>query len=1074
MPPVALAVAQAVAYAVGYAGASAAVIHFSLAAAYFLTTAALTFGGSYLIGRLIGPKLPGGALLQASPLQMTKQPVTPRRVIYGQTRVSGAIVYMLTSGTKNEYLHVVIVLAGHECAEIGDIYFNDELAVTAAGVVNSPFTGLVRVNRHLGSDSQTADSDLVAESGGQWTTNHRLRGIAYVYVRLKFDQSIFPGGIPNISAVVKGRKVWNARSGFTEWSDNPALIVRDYLADAAYGLRVDYATELHEASFDAAANICDEAVALAAGGTEKRYTLNGSFDLSAEPATVLEQMTGSMAGFITYIGGVWRCQAGAHQTPTETLTENDARGPISVQTKLSLRDTCNRVKGTYLSPAEKWQPTDCPPVVNSTYLAEDGGLEIWRDLQLSFTNSASMGQRLFKIELERTRQDMIVTMPCKLTALRVRAGEVVRVNKTRFGWSGKMFTVTGLKFSLYDSAGAPALGVDLTLRETAAEVWDWASGEETIADPAPNTTLADPRNVAAPTGVTLTSGATTVMIQKDGTAVPRLKVAWTAPNDQAVQSGGRIRVQYKRSADSDWSEAAPVQGAQTFLYLLDVQIGTAYDVRVQSENNFGVVSSWATPTPTSHTVTGDTAAPSAISAPTAVAYPGFNLVAWAASTAADISEYRVYRHTSATFAGATYLGETPGLEWRDQGATPGTAYYYYILPVDFSENPPLGTTTNVSTASGAVTTLLAPVGATTPSNPTAAAKPGTPVDGTYLAGDGTVFSFITLSVPAMPANAVWQNLLYRRTGSGDWLVAAQLKNTGTATLRLDDLSAGVSYDVATQAWSGAGGSAVIAATGSPFAAPGKTTLPTAPTSVVYVGGSDAAFGRPAVFSAGSQMFVVRANWTAPADKDVAYYEWAVTTGDTDADADAASKQRANSTEAILTAGTPITRYFRVRAIDTSGNASAWAGGGTNMNTAPLWGYAAGTMVNQNASGVAVTGGTLTGLTNIETTGEKVGGSGARKIEARYVETVVLLMTGGAAYEDKSISISGRGFTTKPDVGKIEVAGTDTYNTDYLAFYNYDNGGNSSSSAWVKIFRPSGANVEAGRYVRLSVEFIEYA
>ena len=38
---------------------------------------------------------------------------------------------------------------------------------------------------HNGSSDQTADSDLVSESDNKWTTEHRLRGIAYMYVRLR-------------------------------------------------------------------------------------------------------------------------------------------------------------------------------------------------------------------------------------------------------------------------------------------------------------------------------------------------------------------------------------------------------------------------------------------------------------------------------------------------------------------------------------------------------------------------------------------------------------------------------------------------------------------------------------------------------------------------------------------------------------------------------------------------------------------------------------------------------------------------------------------------------------------------
>lgn len=1029
-----------------------------------IATVAVTYG----IGRALAPKLPGGSLSGNSPLQMGRDPVAPRRVIYGQTRVAGPMLFALVTGTKNEYLHIVEALAGHACEEIGDIYFNDEVVpLDGSGNATGTYAGFARVIKHLGGGAQTADANLVAESGGQWTANHRNRSITQIVTRLKGDQTKFPGGIPNISGVVKGRQIFDPRTGLTVWSANAALCVLDYLINTQFGLGVDYATEIDEPSFIAAANVCDEDVALAAGGTENRYECHGSFELSAEPATVLAKLCASMAGVVIYVGGKWICQAGAHQTPSATaLTEDDLRGPITVQTKLSLRDTCNRVKGTFVSPDEKWQPADITPITNATYLSEDGGVEIWRDLQLDFVTSHSQGQRLLKIELEQTRQDILVKAPCKLTALRYRAGSVVPVTNARFGWTDKLFIVTGLKFAVHNGGGAPALGVDLELRETAAAVWDWNSGEETTYDPAPNTTLKDARTVAAPTSLVLTSGATTVQIQPDGTVVPRLKLAWTAPDDQAVISGGLNRIQYKKAADSDWIEGGTVKGDQVFAFILDVLIGVAYDVRLRAENNFGAESAWVTPAAGAHTVVGDVTAPSALAAPVAAAYPGFNLVTWAKSASADISEYRPYRNTAATIVGATYLGETAELEWRDQTGVVGQQYYYFILPVDTSENPPLGTTTNISAASNAVTTLNPPVGAAVPSNPSPSAKPGTPVDGFYLAGDGTVFSFITLEMPALPANAVWQNLLYRRTGSGDWLVAAQLKNTGTATLRLDDLTPGVSYDVASQAWSGAGGSAVVAATGSPFTAPNKGVGSAVPGTITVVGPSSTVAIPAYHDSFKTQWFAARASWVASTDKDVVGYEWTISVGGTDGSADTAwgvgVGKFTTDLQAFVYIQALITSYVSVRSVNSSGQRSAWTHSSTNLTSVVA--LPAGNLSHQDSSDVSITS-------------EKLGnGASVRATKTRWVSTESVTVVGGAGVksEDFAINISNRGFSAKPDAGLIQVSGAGVAADlrDVLALYVYDHGLNTASTAYVTVFRKDGGDLTAGD-IRLSIEFLEY-
>ena len=69
----------------------------------------------------------------------------------------------------------------------------------------------VRIKKHLGSDTQQADADLVNEVP-QWTTSHMLSGIAYLYVRLKYDADAFPSGITNISEEIKVKKILDIRT----------------------------------------------------------------------------------------------------------------------------------------------------------------------------------------------------------------------------------------------------------------------------------------------------------------------------------------------------------------------------------------------------------------------------------------------------------------------------------------------------------------------------------------------------------------------------------------------------------------------------------------------------------------------------------------------------------------------------------------------------------------------------------------------------------------------------------------------------------------------------------------------
>ena len=135
---------------------------------------------------------------------------------------------------------------------------------------------------------------------------------------------------------------------------NPALVIRDYLTDAEYGLqRIDLGDQRH--GFPAAANICDENVSLADGGTEKN-TFNGVVDCANAEKT-LEQPADVLRRHIDYSNGKWSLKAGAYVTPTVTLDEDDLAGPLQIETAISRRDAYNAVKGQFVSPESSYQAT---------------------------------------------------------------------------------------------------------------------------------------------------------------------------------------------------------------------------------------------------------------------------------------------------------------------------------------------------------------------------------------------------------------------------------------------------------------------------------------------------------------------------------------------------------------------------------------------------------------------------------------------------------------------------------------------------------------------------------------------
>ena len=230
------------------------------------------------------------------------------------------------------------------------------------------------------------------------------------------------------------------------------------------------------------------------GGTEKRYTINGVVDTSKSPREILNDLLTSCGGSIYYSNGKWHLKVGAYITPTETITNDDLRGAISIQTRQSNRDQFNAVKGIFVAPENNWQPTDFPEFTSSTFETEDGGDRKYLDLVLPYTTSVSTAQRLAKQVLYRAREQIVITMPCKMTAFQYEVGDTVMVTNERFGWDQKVFEVLSWTFAF----DGEELGVDMVLKETSSLIYAWDEAVDEKQFTFNNTTLPNAFDIKAP------------------------------------------------------------------------------------------------------------------------------------------------------------------------------------------------------------------------------------------------------------------------------------------------------------------------------------------------------------------------------------------------------------------------------------------------------------------------------------------------------------------------------------------------------------------------------------------------
>ena len=539
----------------------------------FLITSAVYIGISLVTSwalRALAPKSSFGDATSRGLLVNQKDAISPHDFVYGEIRKGGTVTYYETTGSNNKFLHQIIVLAGHEVDAIGDIYLNDEV-VTLDGngfVTSAPWNSKIRINKHLGTESQTVDPDLLAESQ-QITSDFRGRGLAYIYVRHEFDQDVFANGLPLITAVVRGKKVYDPRTTSTAYSNNAALCVRDYI-NASYGLNDD---QIDETAFSAAANICDENVALAVGSTERRYTINGVARADQQHGDVLQSMMTACAGSLFWGAGKWKLVVGDYVAPAKVLTLDDLRGPINLSTRVSLQDQFNGVQGTFSNAAERWITTDFKPVTSSVFEAEDGGERTLLDLALPFTTSAPTAERLAKLTLFRGREQMTLTADFGLNAFDVEVGEIITFTNPRYGWNQKEFEVVGWAFG---AAEAGDLRVTLTLRETSEAAFDWDAEETALIQN--NTTLL-PFNEVPNLGLSVSSGFTLANEQ----LINLINVSVSSGGFQRVD---RVEVEFKK--DSEATYLAIGSGQVGTYQIPGVDVGVSYNVRVRGINSLGV------------------------------------------------------------------------------------------------------------------------------------------------------------------------------------------------------------------------------------------------------------------------------------------------------------------------------------------------------------------------------------------------------------------------------------------------------------------------------------------------------
>lgn len=490
---------------------------------------------------------------QGSFLNLGILPDAPRTLQVGKRMVAGNLVDWYLEGTKNDRIYMIIYLGEGPmgtCTRLfggGREVYASSLAHgvrTAIPNYRGNGTDLLWITYYDGRVGQTANSYLVSRGLG-WTNNHIGTGCAYAIVEAKYSQEHMPQPPYDLLFEIEGAHLYDRRLDSTSggsgshqhddpdtWavSDNPEVALDHYLRGRYLGSVKTFGIGLDDvdvpyARHEAQANLCDEDVALKAGGTQKRYRANGFLSAERDYASTIKDLCRAMNARPADFGGRIGILDGESRTPVMTLTDDDVIDGAQEQykPKRSWSALVSEVFGNYQNPGANYQSVEYKAVTDAAWVAEDGGETRPMQVDFEMETDHERAQRLAWLRAKRERRQAQLTGTYSLKAIELEQGDWFTRSGGRFG-AGKTFEVIN---RILDPE---TFTVTLAAFEVDPADSAWASSiaRDPDPDPIPNTSIIAPLEVPNLTSV--------VALDLSGSAatVQSINVIWDVPTDPRV------------------------------------------------------------------------------------------------------------------------------------------------------------------------------------------------------------------------------------------------------------------------------------------------------------------------------------------------------------------------------------------------------------------------------------------------------------------------------------------------------------------------------------------------------------
>lgn len=632
--------------------------------------------------------------ISSSGLISVASSVPPKNIFVGDySRSAGVPVFKYAA---RGWLHDVRAYSDGRLDSIAGVWLHDDKVTLSAsqpytitGSTNQGATvndgryvdDRVYIEWRLGTESQTAYSTLVSEAPTLWTNDHKGNGIGHLYMlckapKPKFFRQAFPNHAPEPTIAARG-VCYDWRKDSTQpggsgsqrrsdpttwtWSANPVVWLV-HLEWYKWGMDWDRRIAPVLADLTTEADICDEPVALKAGGTEPRYRVAFNYQPAAtRREDVRKVILDSMAG--TYgrnARGHLIIRAGKYREPSVTI---DSQFIVSHEfsSDIEVDEFYNEYQVTVIDPDLDYNEVELLPM-------KFGGGGRPTSMKFEGVYSQTQGQRLAKINYYRNRYKIC---PVSFTdrGLAVLGEQFVRIKNPDWDIYDDIIVEP-----VSPSVVSNDFTVSMGYRRVFPEAWDWDAETEE----ADSVTSPDFPDVSGLTQPEIDS------ISIVGTALqPRLLITATGADLDNLTWVLNWRVTGADTWVSEtFSDYQALGGGQVSFTSSIVEAASSLDVRVQ------YISAGFNRSPFSDIEVADTSVPmTTLDTPTGLSLstPGPNtvLVQGVASASSGSLFTDVYRNTTNNFGTAVMVNRistAPGQSfgWPDNGVTTSTTYYYWL------------------------------------------------------------------------------------------------------------------------------------------------------------------------------------------------------------------------------------------------------------------------------------------------------------------------------------------------------------------------------------------------------------